>query len=318
MHTLLVLSNLLLVILVSFVELALLRRKDQWAGRRDVPFFVLATPLTTLGLGFSELYHLLGRPCFWAVASWDEWLAGVLVLGIEAVAFSAFILGVVRLIVMFWVVTHRATLAAPTLQAMAGKLAERCGTTLPRVRLYVYNRPLALTYGFRQPVVLLSTWMTEHLDQQELEAVLAHELEHVARRDYLIIWLATILRDAFCYVPTSWMAYRQLQREKEITCDDRASRLTNRPLALASALAKVWLHSVESTHLHLAQSLVGANEAIDGRIQRLLNRAEPVQKTRRSRFIPLVFGVVTPLLLVVVVLFSVTCILILMKCIHVY
>ncbi|GHO95812.1 hypothetical protein KSF_058600 [Reticulibacter mediterranei] len=47
-----------------------------------------------------------------------------------------------------------------------------------------------------------------------------HELEHVARRDYLIMFLATVLRDAFFYMPTSWIAYRQLQREKELVCDD--------------------------------------------------------------------------------------------------
>ena len=52
------------------------------------------------------------------------------------------------------------------------------------------------------------------------------------------MWLATVLRDAFFYLPTSWAAYRQLSHEKELICDDLAIGSTHRPLALASALAR--------------------------------------------------------------------------------
>lgn len=314
MHTLLVLSDLLLVVLVGFLELTLLRHLGQWTGRRDVPLLVLALPVTMLGLGISELYHFLSRPCFWVVASWDELLAGALVLGVEAVAFGALALGLTRLALMAWVVARKATLPSPTLQALIERLAARRGIMAPCVRLCPYNQPLAFTQGLRRPVILLSTWMVDHLDRQELEAVLAHELEHVARRDYLVIWLATMLRDAFCYVPTSWAAYRQLRQEKEIACDERASRLTHRPLALASALAKVWQHSIEGPHFNLAQPLVGANEAIDNRIQRLLNRTEPAPRSERARFVVLSISVVTPVLLAIAVLISVGCILVLMQC----
>src|SRR5439155_7584396 len=103
---------------------------------------------------------------------------------------------------------------------------------------------------------------------------LAHELGHVARRDYLVIWLATVLRDAFCYLPTSWAAYRQLQREKELACDDLAVAATNRPLALASALAKVWQQAVSAPTLATVQPFMEASEAIEGRIERLLAAPE--------------------------------------------
>jgi beta-lactamase regulating signal transducer with metallopeptidase domain len=154
------------------------------------------------------------------------------------------------------------------------------------VLLYVYDRPLALTCGLFRPTVLLSTWMVEHLDRRELEAVLAHELEHVARRDYLVTWLATMLRDAFFYLPTSWAAYRQLQQEKELACDDLAAGATHRPLALASALAKVWQHAVEGprfARLGTAQSLTGVDESINDRIERLLATPQPLPKTAPVR-----------------------------------
>src|SRR5207237_9461510 len=124
------------------------------------------------------------------------------------------------------------------LQTFADNLAQRLGATRSRVLLYVYDRPLALTCGLFRPTVLLSTWMVQHRDRRELEAVLAHELEHVARRDYLVIWLATMLRDAFFSLPTSWALSRQHQQEQELVCNGPPRRGTSRPPALASALAQ--------------------------------------------------------------------------------
>jgi hypothetical protein len=95
-------------------------------------------------------------------------------------------------------------------------------------------------------------------------------------------WLATMLRDAFFYLPTSWAAYHQLQQEKELACDDLAVSATHRPLALASALAKVWQHAVEGPHfvrIGTAQSLTGAGESINDRIERLLATPRPLPRT---------------------------------------
>lgn len=113
--------------------------------------------------------------------------------------------------------------------------------------------------------------MLAHLDQRELESVLAHELGHVARRDYHVVWLATVLRDAFFYLPTSWAAYHLLEHEKELACDELAVRATRRPMALASALGKVWQQSLGGPSLGPAQLLVGAGNAIEIRIEHLLS-----------------------------------------------
>src|SRR5712691_7874217 len=183
-------------------------------------------------------------------------------------------------------VARSGALADPALQSLADNLARGLGSPQCRVILHVYDRPLALTSGIVRPMVLLSTWMVEHLDRRELEAVLAHELEHVARRDYLVVWLATMLRDAFFYMPTSWAAYRQLQQEKELACDDLAVGATHRPLAMASALAKVWQHAVggaQFAQFGAAQHLVGEGESINDRIERLLTTPGPVVSRQRSR-----------------------------------
>lgn len=270
MHTLLGLSTVLLVVLAAYLALGLLPRLDGWGRRREVQVIVLLAPLVSLGLSIAGVSHFVGHRCVVGMPLWDYALGLALPLVMGLIAFGGLMLGVVRLALMYRVVTHGGMHASADLQALVNGLADRLQTARPRLLLCIYDRPLALAYGIRRPTVLLSTWMIEHLDQRELESVLAHELGHVARRDYLVVWLATILRDAFVYLPTSWAAFRQLQHEKELACDELAVSVTNRPLALASALAKVWEHAPYVPALVPAQHLVQSNAAIEQRIQRLL------------------------------------------------
>lgn len=270
MHALLGISSVLLVVLAGSLALDILRRLGAWSQRRDAQVLILAAPVVSLGLGISGIHHATGRTCHLGTPPWDYALSEALPLAMGLVALGGLGLGVVRLALMQRFIAQRGVPADPVLQAVADRLSERLGTARGRVLLCVYDRPLALTWGLWRPAVLLSTWMVQHLDRRELEAVLAHELAHVARRDSLVIWLATVLRDAFFYLPTSWAAYRQLQREKETACDDLAVSVTGRPLALASALAKVWQHAVETPGLDPAQPLASASELIEGRITRLL------------------------------------------------
>ena len=101
-----------------------------------------------------------------------------------------------------------------------------------------------------------------------------------------MMWLATVLRDAFFYLPTSWAAYRQLSHEKELVCDDLAIGSTHRPLALASALAKVWQHTANGAcyvQFGAAQQVIGAGESINERIERLLDAPPATENKQRSR-----------------------------------
>lgn len=271
MHTLLSLASVLLVVLVSALALGVLRRLGDRSQRREVQLLVLAAPVVSLGVGVGAVYHFARRTCFLGAPSWDAAVGVALPFGMGLVALGALGLGVVRLALMDRMVARRGVPAGPDGQALADRLADRLGTSRPRLLLCASDRPLALTFGLLRPTVLLSTWMVDHLDRRELEAVLAHELGHVVRRDYPVLWLATVLRDAFCYLPTSWAAYRQLQQEKEVACDDLAIGATQRPLALASALAKVWQQALLTRPTFgAAQPLVGAAAAIEARIARLL------------------------------------------------
>jgi beta-lactamase regulating signal transducer with metallopeptidase domain len=280
-NALLSFTSIMLVTLGGCLTLSMLRHFGDWPQRRKMQCFVLASPLVSLGIGISGL-------CLRGSAPWDSLPGVALPLTMVIVTLGAVGLGVVRLGFMARVMTRSGRIVDAELQALTDTLAKQLGSDRPRLLLYPYDRPLAFTCGLRKPVILLSTWMIEHLDQRELEAVLAHELEHIARHDFLVTWLATILRDAFFYLPTSWIAYRQIQQEKELACDDLVIGVTHRPLSLASALTKVWLHALDgasSVQFSTAQSLVGAANTINCRIERLLTATELLKEKHCSQIL---------------------------------
>jgi hypothetical protein len=94
----------------------------------------------------------------------------------------------------------------------------------------------------------------------------------------MLTWWALLLRDAFCYLPTSRLAYQQLRDAQELACDDLATQVTRQPMELASALTKVWLHSLDDKSRQEAiPALTGTGAQMEGRIRRLFTPAVPLQ-----------------------------------------
>jgi beta-lactamase regulating signal transducer with metallopeptidase domain len=115
--------------------------------------------------------------------------------------------------------------------------------------------------------------LLEHLDHHELESVVTHELAHLARRDYLTRWLAQLLRDATVYLPGAWYALRVLEADEELSADAMAVSATGRPLAMASALGKVWRAMSTAEYGGLAGApgyAAGSADLIEERLERLI------------------------------------------------
>ncbi|HEV8487260.1 MAG TPA: M56 family metallopeptidase, partial [Blastocatellia bacterium] len=90
-----------------------------------------------------------------------------------------------------------------------------------------------------RPAILLPEGMADHLSSAELEAVLAHELIHVARWDNLVSNLHMALCCLLWFHPLLWLIDRRLLVEREQSCDEAVIRLGRGSEVYASSLLKV-------------------------------------------------------------------------------
>jgi len=171
-----------------------------------------------------------------------------------------------------WLQTYRwrgVQPAAPHWQAAARNLALRLGLRrevriLDSARV---NTPMAL--GILKPVVLVPSAVLLGLDPRALEAILAHELAHVRRHDYLVNLLQSLLETLLFYHPAVWWLSRQIRVERELCCDDLAVALCGDPLLYSKALARLEeLREAGCPPPHLATAADGGS--LMNRIQRLL------------------------------------------------
>jgi len=97
-------------------------------------------------------------------------------------------------------------------------------------------RPQAFCAGLVRPRIYLSTGALNVLDHRELDAVLAHEAHHAARRDPLRLLLARVLRDALFFLPIMRHVADRYGALAEMAADEAAVRHCGDRAALASAM----------------------------------------------------------------------------------
>jgi beta-lactamase regulating signal transducer with metallopeptidase domain len=106
-------------------------------------------------------------------------------------------------------------------------------------RLLVSEKTSAvLAVGWIRPAVLLPASALLRLSPESLEAILAHELAHIGRRDFLVNLLQSIVEVFFFYNPAAWWLSGQIRELREYCCDDVAAGHCGR-LAYANALASL-------------------------------------------------------------------------------
>ena len=91
--------------------------------------------------------------------------------------------------------------------------------------------------GWLKPVILLPATALSGLNPHQLEAILAHELAHIRRHDYLVNLLQTVVETLLFYHPAVWWLSRRIRAERENCCDDLAVSLCGDPVTYARALA---------------------------------------------------------------------------------
>ncbi len=106
----------------------------------------------------------------------------------------------------------------------------------PRARLVDREVPQAFCAGLLRPRIYVSTGAVDRLSDAELQAVLAHEAHHAARRDPLRLLVAQVLSDALFFIPAMGRLRRRYAALAELAADEAALGVIGATQPLASAM----------------------------------------------------------------------------------
>jgi beta-lactamase regulating signal transducer with metallopeptidase domain len=257
------------------VTFAVLRGHARGAGREAEPPAVVAAP----NAAEAAQRVRLARPAYGArlretvdgvlPAVVALWAAGVVLLSMRAL--GGFVL-VQRL--------RRAGLASAPLPL--SEAVERLRQALAVSRaVRVFESALVqvpTVVGWLRPVVLVPASALSGLTPQQIELILAHELAHVRRADYLVNLLQAVVETILFYHPAVWWVSHRMRVEREHCCDDLAVGACGSPLRYARALHDLGRLCAEAPALAMAAS----GGSLAERVARLVVPPRPLSRASRG------------------------------------
>ncbi len=155
-------------------------------------------------------------------------------------------------------------------------LSERAGLKkgVELVESAMVRTPMVV--GFLKPMILFPMGVINRLSPEEVEAILAHELAHVLRNDYVFNILQSVVEALFYFHPAVWWMSAQISNERESACDDIAINLIKNKMNYARALVAIQ----EMAYFPMTPALAFAGQRKSQfmmRMQRILN--QPNNKT---------------------------------------
>jgi len=171
-----------------------------------------------------------------------------------------------------WRMRSSALQPAPTeLLLVFQKLSRRLGVAraVKLVNSAVVEVPTVI--GWLRPAVLIPVGCLVGLSASQLEGLLAHELAHIRRHDYLVNIFQSVVETLLFYHPATWWVSKQICREREHCCDDLAISISGDPLSYAKALSFLAEHQSSISVVALGAS----GGSLATRIRRLLGGKEP-------------------------------------------
>ena len=163
-----------------------------------------------------------------------EWLPPIWLLGSVVV----FAWSLVRVYRFGRLLAAGSEVAPQPLQATAVKTARRLKlSTIPTIcTTSARISPMVWWAGGKVRIVIPATLLGQ-MDEKQWQWILAHELAHVRRRDYLVRWIEWLACVGFWWNPVVWWAQRNLRATEEICCDALVlSCLKPKPRSYANSL----------------------------------------------------------------------------------
>ncbi len=189
------------------------------------------------------------------------WMAGVL-------AFSIRLYGGWRFTARLQSASHP---APAEWQFTLEQIAARVGNSRPVCLLVSSLVDVPTVIGWLRPAILVPLSALTGMPPEHIAALLAHEVAHIKRHDYLASVLQSVAESLLFYHPAVWWVSRQIRAEREMCCDDLAVAASGDVLTYARALEQ--LESIQPPRL---QSALAANGgSLINRIRRLVDPAQP-------------------------------------------
>ena len=151
-------------------------------------------------------------------------------------------------------------------------LRRRSKSPLQRITILVADKLTSpVAFGFLRPTIVIPASLVTQSPPLLLEAILAHELAHIRRHDYLVNLGQLVIETLLFFNPAVWWISHQIRSEREACCDAEAVRLMGSETDYAEALAD---YAENAPQTVLASALPFGQERSGGklldRIRRLL------------------------------------------------
>ncbi len=158
---------------------------------------------------------------------------------------------------------------------LASSVAKRMGCARAfRILMSAISKTPAVV-GWMRPVILLPAATVAGLTVAQLETVLAHEIAHIRRHDYLINILQVMVETLLFYHPAVWWISSRIRLERELCCDDEVVRTTGDALCYSRALTL--LERLRAAEPAVAVGSTGG--PLSYRIRRLVGVAPPSRES---------------------------------------
>lgn len=252
-------ATLLLMTLAPVVTLFIVHGAQPW--------LVTPSPAAT-GWSFALVGVATDAQGFAALASAAmPWLVLAWFVGVLALA--------VRLCAGWWriqALRHNGVDAAPQwIRAIVVRLAAELRVPVPVQVLLSTLVDAPTVIGWLRPVILLPASVVIGLSPRQLEMVIAHELGHVRRFDYLVNLVQVMIGTLLFYHPAvAWVSER-VRVERENCCDDIVIAHTTDPIAYARTLTALAAGPGDRAAT-LAMAVTGGS--LLGRIRRMFGEPE--------------------------------------------
>ena len=166
---------------------------------------------------------------------WLAWIVGLWTLGVAICAMRP---------ALSWVAISQlrrkgTTPVSPELLEVLRRVSQVIGVTLQVQLLQSKLVHVPIVVGYLRPLILLPVSLLSNFPVAQLEAILAHELAHVHRHDFLVNLWQTIVETLFFYHPAVWWISQRIRIEREHCCDDLVVQVLGNPGEYGRALLAI-------------------------------------------------------------------------------